>query len=124
MHKLKLDILCLQETWLERHSILLLEERARIHGLALYTTQPKRDGATGEGTAILVRKGVIKNSAPILKQLWEHSAAALIVHAKEKGCRPVKLAILSFYSPHHLTSSADARLRLLTTSIKEFHPQI
>ena len=67
MHSHKLDILCLQETWLDQNSILLFEERARIHGLALYTTQSKRDGATGEGTAILVRKGVIKNSSPTLK---------------------------------------------------------
>ena len=96
----------------------------RENGLSLITTRPKKDSARGEGVAILVKKGLVRNVSPSLQQLWEHNIAVAIVHIKERGRKPMKMALLSFYSPHVGIAQADAKLKLLTTSIKEFHDGI
>ena len=97
---------------------------AQKSGISLTTSLPKKDKAKGEGVAVLSKKGIIRNVMPSLQQLWEHNTAAVIVHAKEKGKAPVKLALFSFYSPPHKKALADARLKLLVTSIKEIHADI
>ena len=75
-----LDILCLQETWLNRASCLEWEDNVRKEELWSFSTTQKSNDTKGEGVTVIVRKRHIVNVQVMLKQHWADNSVALLIH--------------------------------------------